>query len=557
MTPHETDRRHLERQITYARPLMVLLALIALLQQAAVVPVTRRPIYFLVAYLVVALLSLAIERIFKNFSWHLPLVCDLLALGFFMVITPSMVPAWFPYLFVCYVAGIRWGLASAFPLAGLLSLELVLLTAVRGEIQWMRVFGWIGLVGATLAAGAGVAFLGDLSRRFGIQNEFFSRLSAAIQVDRGLAESLRLLLDELTRAFHAEEALLVFRDTDLERIFLWRLKSGDIDRLIPESLPLMRADGFLLDDNDATVCWNSLVGAGSGFGWDRRDGKTLRSLPRLPSFTQQTLSLRSFMSVTFDQAGEPAGRMFLLNGRRPFTREDLAWFERVSLHVGPALENIFLLRHMRARAVEAERSRISRDLHDGILQSLLSIEIQMDVLRREAVSAPQQAEASLASLQHTVKTESAELRRMVTDMRPVRVQSADLMDLMTGFAERYRNESKLALDLIFESVELHAPDRVCRELFQIYREALNNIKKHAKASHVVVKLSQDDSSLFLVVDDNGEGFSFAGRFTGDELDRLRLGPISIKERTRTVGGVLTVESNPGHGARLTIEIPLG
>jgi signal transduction histidine kinase len=557
MTPHETDRRHLERQITYARPLMVLLALIALLQQAAVVPVTRRPIYFLVAYLVVALLSLAIERIFKNFSWHLPLVCDLLALGFFMVITPSMVPAWFPYLFVCYVAGIRWGLASAFPLAGLLSLELVLLTAVRGEIQWMRVFGWIGLVGATLAAGAGVAFLGDLSRRFGIQNEFFSRLSAAIQVDRGLAESLRLLLDELTRAFHAEEALLVFRDTDLERIFLWRLKSGDIDRLIPESLPLMRADGFLLDDNDATVCWNSLVGAGSGFGWDRRDGKTLRSLPRLPSFTQQTLSLRSFMSVTFDQAGEAAGRMFLLNGRRPFTREDLAWFERVSRHVGPALENIFLLRHMRARAVEAERSRISRDLHDGILQSLLSIEIQMDVLRREAVSAPQQAEASLASLQHTVKTESAELRRMVTDMRPVRVQSADLMDLMTGFAERYRNESKLALDLIFESVELHAPDRVCRELFQIYREALNNIKKHAKASHVVVKLSQDDSSLFLVVDDNGEGFSFAGRFTGDELDRLRLGPISIKERTRTVGGVLTVESNPGHGARLTIEIPLG
>jgi signal transduction histidine kinase len=557
MTPHETDRRHLERQITYARPLMVLLALIALLQQAAVVPVTRRPIYFLVAYLVVALLSLAIERIFKNFSWHLPLVCDLLALGFFMVITPSMVPAWFPYLFVCYVAGIRWGLASAIPLAGLLSLELVLLTAVRGEIQWMRVFGWLGLVGATLAAGSGVAFLGDLSRRFGIQNEFFSRLSAAIQVDRGLAESLRLLLDELTHAFHTEEALLVFRDTDLERIFLWRLKSGDIDRLIPESLPLMRADGFLLDDNDATVCWNSLVGAGSGFGWDRRDGKTLRSLPRLPSFTQQTLSLRSFMSVTFDQAGQPAGRMFLLNGRRPFTREDLAWFERVSRHVGPALENIFLLRHMRARAVEAERSRISRDLHDGILQSLLSIEIQMDVLRREAVSAPEQAEASLASLQHTVKSESAELRRMVTDMRPVRVQSADLMDLMTGFGERYRNESKLALDLIFESVELHAPDRVCRELFQIYREALNNIKKHAKASHVVVKLSQDDSSLFLVVDDNGEGFSFAGRFTGDELDRLRLGPISIKERTRTVGGVLTVESNPGHGARLTIEIPLG
>jgi two-component system sensor histidine kinase DegS len=221
------------------------------------------------------------------------------------------------------------------------------------------------------------------------------------------------------------------------------------------------------------------------------------------------------------------------------------------------VENIFLLRHLRARAIEGERSRISRDLHDGILQTLLSIEIQLDVLRRRVAASPDHTVAGLSNLQQTVKNESAELRHMVTDLRPLRVQSADLIDLMRGFAERYRNESALALDVLIDSVELHAPDRVCREIFQIYREALNNIKKHAKASHVVVKLSQDDSRLVLVVDDNGEGFSFAGRFTGDELDRLRLGPISIKERTRTVGGVLTVESNPGHGARLTIEIPLG
>jgi len=361
----------------------------------------------------------------------------------------------------------------------------------------------------------------------------------------------------LTQAFQSADALLIYRDNDLERIFLRRLKSGESERMIPESLPMTRAEGLLLDDADATICWNSLTGAGSGFGWDRRDGRTLKTLPRLPGPTQQLLALRSMMSVTMDQSGGPAGRLFLLNGRSRFTRDDLAWFERISRHIGPSLENVFLLRHLRARAIEAERSRISRDLHDGILQTLLSIEIQLDVLRRAVVGTPEQAAAGLANLQATVRNESGELRRMVTDMRPVRVQSADLVDLMIGFAERYRNESNLALDVLIDSVEVQAPDRVCRELFQIYREALNNIKKHAKASHVVVKLSQDDSSLVLVVDDNGEGFSFAGRFTGDELDRLRLGPISIKERTRTVGGVLTVESNPGHGARLTIEIPLG
>jgi signal transduction histidine kinase len=556
MSPHETDRRHFERQIAYARPIVVLLALIALLQQPSSEH-AHRAISFLITYFVVSICAILFEKIVPSRAWHLPLICDLVALGYFMVVSPSMVPSWFPYLFVCYVAGIRWGLNSAFPLAGVLSLELVLLTAVKGEIHWLRVVYWVGFVGATFAAGAGVAFLGDRNRLFAVQNEFFARITGTMEVDQGLSECLRLFLDELTHAFHAAEALLVYRDTDLERIFLWRLKSGESERLIPESLPMTRAEGLLLEDADATICWNNVAGAGSGFGWDRRDGRALKTLPRLPGPTQQLLALRSMMSVTLDQGGRPTGRLFLLNGRNRFTRDDLAWFERISRHIGPALENVFLLRHLRARAIEAERSRISRDLHDGILQTLLSIEIQLDVLRRALGASPDQAAAGLAALQQTVKNESAELRRMVTDMRPVRVQSADLVDLMIGFAERFRNESTLALDVLIDSVEFQAPDRVCRELFQIYREALNNIKKHAKASHVVVKLSQDDSSLVLVVDDNGEGFSFAGRFTGDELDRLRLGPISIKERTRTVGGVLTVESNPGHGARLTIEIPLG
>jgi signal transduction histidine kinase len=556
MSPRKSDRRHFERQHDYARPIIIFLALLAVFEQ----PHSRdaqRSISFLTSYLILSLLVIVLDRLFRDRSLHLPLVCDFIALGIFMYLSPSTVPAWFPYLFVCYAAGIRWGLRAAIPLAAVLSLSLVYLTAFHGEMRWPRVISWIGLTAGTFVSGAGLAFLGDRSRRVDIENQFFSRITATMQVDQGLAECLRLLLDELAHAFQTEEALLAYRDADLERIFLWHLKAGVTERLSPQNIPLTRADGFLLDDIDATICWNSLVGEGSGFGWDRRNGRKLKTLPRLPSSTQQEFQLRSLMSVAFDQEGQPVGRIFLTNGRQPFSKEDLGWFERIARHVSPSLENVFLLRHLRARAIEGERSRISRDLHDGILQTLLSIEIQLDVLRRKVSLTPDQAVASLSNLQQTVKNESGELRRMVTDLRPLRVQSADLVDLMRGFAERYRNESPLALDLLIDSVELHAPDRVCRELFQIYREALNNIKKHAKASHVVVKLSQDDSRLVLVVDDNGEGFSFAGRFTGDELDRLRLGPISIKERTRTVGGILTVESNPGHGARLTIEIPLG
>ncbi len=556
MSPPTSHRRHFERQLTYARPIIALLALLALLERPLDHTRTRAA-EFLVGYLVFAVAVVLLARLLERRNLYVPLAADLAALLVFGWLSPSQTAVWFPYLFVGFAVGGRWGMRAAVWLLGGFSLALVLRTAVHGELQWVRMVSWVGLVGATFGAGTGLAFLGESNRRYAAENDFFARISSALRVEQGLAESLRLLLDELARAFHCEEAVLAYRDQDLERIFLWRLKPGTTERIFPESMPLSRADGFLLDDLDAAVCWNSLEERGDGFGWNRRDARPLDPLPRIPSPAQQELQLRSMMSVAFEQNGEPAGRLFLLNGRRTFTREDLRWFERIAGHFAAPLENLFLLRHMRARAIEGERSRISRDLHDGILQTLLSIEIQIDVLRRKLPVAPEQAATSLATLQQTVRNESAELRRLVTDLRPSRVQSADLVDLMRGFAERFRNESGLALDLLVDSTSIQAPDRVCRELFQIYREALNNIKKHAKASHVVVKLTQDDSRIILVVDDNGEGFSFAGRFSGDELDRLRLGPISIKERTRTVGGVLTVESSPGHGARLSLEIPLG
>jgi signal transduction histidine kinase len=561
MNPQATDRLHFEMQIAYARPAVALLAITCLLELHSVRE-AEHALSLLTAYLVAGAVVLALEKALRGYNWHLPLACDVLVVGLYLYFSVEMLPAWFLVFFVAFAAGYRWNLKLAMSLSfGLVLLAVALrLNRFTPTGAGSLAFYCLPIFAATLMGSWGMAFLGDRNRRFTEQQEFLNRVSGTMHVELGLAESLRLLLEDLCNEFKTESALLAYRDADLERIFLWQLKSGESERMTPDNLPLTRADGFLLDDLDASLCWNLLEGRGSGFGWDRRNRRGLKNLPRIPGPTQQEFKVRDFLTVAFEQDKHPVGRLFLINrrgGREPFVKEDLAWFEKISCHVSGALENVFLLRHLRVRAIEAERSRISRDLHDGILQTLLSIEIQLDVLRRKVATQPDQLESGLTSLQQTVRNEGGELRHLVTDLRPLRVQSADLVDLMRGFAERFRNESGLALDLLVDSVDLQAPDRVCREIFQIYREALNNIKKHAKASHVVVKLTQDDSRISLVVDDNGEGFSFAGRFTGDELDRLRLGPISIKERTRTVGGVLTVESNPGHGARLTIEVPLG
>ncbi len=556
MQPHAAERRHLERQIAYARPIFMVLALVDLLDRP---PVERGPhaVLFVTVYLIVSVILALVQ----NLQWigeiPLPLPLDLAALAVFLVISHSFVAFWFVYLFVELAAGIRWGTRRSVILAGVVTFALLIRTALNGPLAWEKMISWIALSTGTFFAGAGMSFLGSRQRRHAAEQEFLAHLTGLLEVDRGMAESLRLILAELVQAFDCDEATLAFRDAELERIFVWRLRAGDDSRLTPENLPVARSDGFLLDHPDASVCWNHLEGAGDGFGWNRKDGRRLKDLPRLPGPMRQELGWRSVLGVTLDLGGHPVGRLMLGNGHHWFHPQDLQWLEAIVRHLGQPLQNLFLLRHIRAHAIEGERSRISREIHDGILQTLLSVDIQLDVLRRKAVADPEQATLGLSSLQQTVRNETDELRRMVTDMRPLRVQSADLVDLMRGFAERYRNESNLALDLLIDSAELQLPDRICRDLFQIYRESLHNVKKHAHASHVVVKLWQNESQVVLVVDDNGDGFSFAGRFTGDELDRLRLGPISIKERTRSLGGVLTVESTPGHGARLTVEVPLG
>jgi signal transduction histidine kinase len=556
MQPLAVERRHLERQITYARPILMVLALVDLLEQP---PAGRGPhaVLFVTAYLCVSLVLAVIQ----NLQWigevRLPLLFDLAALAAFLLLTLSVVAFWFLYLFVALAVGIRWRMRSSVILAGVVTFALLVRTALHGPLAWENVLSWIALSTGTFGAGVGVSFLGNRQHRHVAEQEFLTQLAGLLDVDRGMAESLRLILNELVRAFDCDEAILAFRDSELDRIFVWRLRAGDQSRLSPENLPVTRSDGFLLDHPDASVCWNQLEGAGDGFGWNRKDGRPLKDLPRLPGPMRQELGWKSVLGVTLDVAGQPVGRVMLGNAHRRLLLQDLQWFERIVRHLGSPLQNLFVLRHIRARAIEGERSRISREIHDGILQTLLSVDIQLEVLRRKVPSGTEQAIGGLSSLQQTVRNETEELRRMVTDMRPLRVQSADLVDLMRGFAERFRNESTLALDLLIDSAELQLPDRICRDLFQIYRESLHNVKKHAHASHVVVKLWQNESQVVLVVDDNGEGFSFAGRFTGDELDRLRLGPISIKERTRSLGGVLTVESTPGHGSRLTVEVPLG
>jgi signal transduction histidine kinase len=557
------QRFYIERQVTLARAVLVALALVALLETSHE-PTRRSGVIFLSFYLVVALGAVLAEQFFSDWRLRIPLTADFVALAVFLFLTPSVSAFWFLLLFSVFALSSRGRTRTMLVVVCAAAIGIIARVAnsVADPFEWHSLIHWLMIGTATLISGLGMGYLGAREREHLARQQFLEKVTRLLQFDRGLAESIRQALGEIAIAFNCEQACLAIREEDLERLFVWKVRPSEREPHSPEMLLLTRSETFLADSLEVSMCWEFRDGKGEGFGWDRRTGETFRDVPAPPASTRDEFAAKSLMAVTIESGGRPAGRVLLINpnsqngAHRKFSKGDLRWLEQIVRHVGPPLENVFLLRHLRARAVEAERSRISRDLHDGILQTLLSLNIQLGVLRQTLPQTPENAGSELANLQKIVQQEGEELRRFVTDLRPLRVESADMRELMVGFAERFRNEYAMGVDLFIEDRNLTLPDRICRELFQIYRESLHNVKKHANASHVVVKLGQDEAKVFLVIDDNGRGFSFSGRYSSEELDRLRLGPISIKERTRSVGGTLTVESNPGHGARLTVEIPL-
>jgi len=216
----------------------------------------------------------------------------------------------------------------------------------------------------------------------------------------------------------------------------------------------------------------------------------------------------------------------------------------------------------RAKELEAEttnakamdRALVARELHDGAIQSLIGLEVQVDVLRRGASDSPPMAE-ELGRVQQMLRQEVLNLRELMRQMRPLDLDPRQLPEFLAESVDKFRRETGIAASFVSELREIALPPRICTELARIAQEALVNVRRHSGAANVVLRLSLENGAGRLVVDDDGRGFDFSGRMSQTELDAARKGPVIIKERVRSIGGLIAIESTPGRGARLEITFP--
>jgi signal transduction histidine kinase len=213
-----------------------------------------------------------------------------------------------------------------------------------------------------------------------------------------------------------------------------------------------------------------------------------------------------------------------------------------------------LIRSQAQVAREAERERIAADFHDGPLQSFISFQMRLEILRKLLVRDVGAAAEELRQLQDLCRAQVSELRSFVRSMRPAD-DGASLSASLSRMVDQFQRDTTISAS--FSSGDFHDPEtEVSLEVLQIVREALNNIQKHSGATRIAISITKREERLDVLVEDNGAGFSFSGAFTLDELELLRQGPVSIKRRVRMLGGELQLESRPGQGSKLQVRIPL-
>jgi signal transduction histidine kinase len=489
-------------------------------------------------------------------------------------------PFYLFFFFVLAAAAYRWGLwetlATAAAEVALLWIESFVLLHLHlgpgGALPWPVLNGLrvrvpefepqrlFMLSVYLLVMGLLLGYLAEQQKHLRAEKAVITGTLSQVRVEAGLTGTIEQIFHEAMAMYGASRMLVASQESHSHRVFVGELNRakgpGPSEFRWLESG--LRDAKIYLDDFPGDVCYASV----------NRDRWTTLALDatghaipvvNLVSISQlrQIQTFDSMVTVSFLFGGEWRGRVFLFNPVwRGEKQEELRFLLDLVRQVGPAVYNVYLLHRLRRRAGAAERARFARELHDGAVQSLIAVEMQVDVLRRQS-DAGKPIGSELGRIQGLLREEVLKLRELMQQMKAIDVDAQRLLGVLNDTVERFQRETGILARFVTDLEGVDMPQRVCREILRIVQEGLVNVRKHSGARHALVRLASSKEKWNLTLEDDGKGFPFAGRYNQDQMEEAGKGPMIIKERVRLIAGGLTVESNPGQGTRLEISVPRG
>lgn len=210
----------------------------------------------------------------------------------------------------------------------------------------------------------------------------------------------------------------------------------------------------------------------------------------------------------------------------------------------------------RMEAVEEERRHIARELHDGLGQLITAAHLNVELLEDRCRPEIEDIEEHTGRIREILNRTLSELRNISQDLRPSLLDDLGLVPALRNLAEELSQFT--GIDIEFDAYEMtqRLPSRLETTIYRICQEALNNIARHSQAREASIQLYKRDKTIVLLIQDDGVGFDTEDSSEERMENSSGSGIINIRERIEGLGGVFNIESQPGQGTELIIEIPL-
>ncbi len=420
-------------------------------------------------------------------------------------------------------------LSTAFVMAGMLAHRLTERTLVPGFRFTADDPTWDSVGTLIVAILGGLFVWSDCDRqRHANHAGAVRRLFASLGTEGSIGETVRVALTELLRLSEARQLLLVLEHRSHGRMLM--INGSDtrsaLDRFRIRQLPRTLRDVYF----PARAGWQA----------------------RFRSF--HACETVSGFPFTFGE--DWTGRLFLLDV--PPAPRSVVVVDGLDEVLQSCVSAICATRNhsrIRRRAAARERAHLGRELHDGIVQELASLDLELEVLRRGVAQAPAGSlEVGLLEVQRRLRNELRELRSLQQRARHAAVDGSRLPLVLADAVERFRKETGIAAVFVPQAGEMDLPPRVCAEIVRIVQEALVNVRLHSGASRVAVGLTRDGASWNLSIEDDGRGLPASNGSWRYGTDAVRA-PSVIEERVHAIGGTLRLpQALAGTGARLEIAV---
>ncbi|MBI2865893.1 MAG: GAF domain-containing sensor histidine kinase [Chloroflexi bacterium] len=369
-------------------------------------------------------------------------------------------------------------------------------------------------------------------------------MEALLQVGRAAEESLELdrvlphALEAVVGSTSAEEAevwLMAERDGSLElRHHQGQFREAflEISRFrLGEGLP-----GLVAQTGEPVLIHNA-----------HQDPRFLRQKVK-------ALGFHTFCALPLRRAGRVVG-VLAVAARDPkafATQDEVRLLELMAEHIAVAVENATLHEQVRTLAILTERERIAREMHDGLAQVLGYVNTKAQAVK-ELLQAGQMEAATqhLEQLDASARETYADVREAILALRSD-TRDRPLVDSLREYVQRFGDLSGVPTALVVEGEPTPFPPEIEVQLLRIVQEALTNVRKHARARRADIAFSFQDGNCRLVVADDGHGFDPSHLTRGPWP---HLGLQSMRERAAAIGATFTLDTGPGRGTRVVLDIP--